>query len=176
MSEPEYKKVYYQESSGEHGTIGLQIFIASTEPYSENAKLQQVLYNAGDAIREELIAISIANDPSSKQAAEKERQEIIALFDEPIFVEEIPNGYCSRSCCRHLPWFVVTTTVGRFTIGWRKSVISIEWKNFKSLPDILFPEENVTMGPCYIHAYGYEKAKQYIKTIIAAAKSLDTQL
>ena len=94
-----------------------------------------------------------------------------AFGDEAIYVEEIPNGYCSRYYCKHLPWFVVTTRIGRFKIGWRKRVISIDWSqcpNTKTAEE-LFPQENVTKDERLIHAWSYEKAKEYIAAIIVAA-------
>ena len=88
---------------------------------------------------------------------------------ETIYVEEIPNGYCNRYCCKHLPWFVVTTKVGRITIGWRKRVINIDWEGsaITKKANELFPQEDVTKGDKLIHAWGYEKAKEYIGVLLS---------
>ena len=88
----------------------------------------------------------------------------------PIYIEEIPNGYCNRACCRHLPWFIVTTTVGRIKIGWRKRVIEIDWSDTKGTAEAetLFAAEDVTKGTRYIHAWSVEKAKSYVAAIMSS--------
>ena len=106
----------------------------------------------------------------SKRAAE-EKVAILALFPGTPFVEEIPNGYCSQYCCKHLPWFIVTTQVGRVKIGWRKRVIQIDWsetRNTKNSEE-LFAKEDVTKEAKMIHAWSYEDAKRYLEAIIASA-------
>lgn len=85
----------------------------------------------------------------------------------------VPNQYCgNKYCCP--PWFEAKTPVGTFTIGWRKRVINIE---FESL-DIagLFPDENVTKGKDHIHAWGEEKATEYLKKIRDAAYDKESAL
>jgi len=87
---------------------------------------------------------------------------------------KIPNEYCS--CNRCLPWFYVNTEFGTFKIGWRKRVIDIAWcgllktltacgqkpkKNILSL----FEKEDVTKGETNIHAWGWEKAEEYLSKI-----------
>jgi len=109
-------------------------------------------------------------DPKSAVEAAESRAKLLELFDgHSIFVEEIPNGYCSEWCCKHLPWFVVTTKLGRITIGWRKRVISIEWKDsmIKKTAQELFEKEDVTKWDTGIHAWGYDKAKEYIKILLS---------
>lgn len=107
--------------------------------------------------------------PSEMVKAAEEKRDILSLFPDPIYAEEIPNGYCSRWCCKHRPWFIVTTRKGRITIGWRKRVIQIRWEklvNEKSADD-LFPDQEVTKDGRMIHAWSYEYAKRYIETILA---------
>lgn len=97
----------------------------------------------------------------------------MACFPEqPIFVKDIPNGYCSQACCEHLPWFEVTTTIGVFKIGWRKRVIVIDWFGtyIQSSAKRLFPEEDVTKRDKIIHAWSYEKARDYIALIFEKGK------
>lgn len=54
------------------------------------------------------------------------------------------------------------------SIGWRKRVIKIDWsKSGKDLQH-LFESENVTKEANMIHAYGYEKAAEYLNKIIPA--------
>ncbi|MBR6688458.1 MAG: hypothetical protein IKL68_00370 [Clostridia bacterium] len=83
----------------------------------------------------------------------------------------LPNGYCSRGCCNHLPWLLCHTPDGDIIIGWRKRVISIEWQeNYKPFDmNELFADENVTKwietNKCGIHAWGREKAYEYLKKV-----------
>lgn len=82
------------------------------------------------------------------------------------------NEYCSCELCA--PWFNVKTEFGNIKIGWRKRVINIDWgsptvtvrskllhKNISSL----FKDEDVTKGNDYIHAWGWEKAQEYLTKI-----------
>lgn len=116
-----------------------------------------------------LLEESIKLNPESKKEAEKEKNDIISLFgDRAIFVEEIPNGYCDRYCCKHLPWFIVTTKKGRIKIGWRKRVIEINYMETinEQSSQSLFPNEDVTKFDKTIHAWSLEKAKEYIDVIL----------
>ena len=85
----------------------------------------------------------------------------------------IPNGYCSRECCSHIPWFLFHTIDGDIIMGWRKRVISIEWqKNYKPFDmEELFGTEDVTKweedGKRGIHAWGKDKAYEYLKKVLA---------
>src|ERR1019366_8994163 len=106
-----------------------------------------------------------------------ERAEILACFPlVPIYVEEIPNGYCNRFCCAFKPWFVVTTPRGRIKIGWRKSVIHLEWtdSDIKGDAKTIFPKEEAWEGyettqyDKVIHAHGSEAARKYLARLIVA--------
>lgn len=79
----------------------------------------------------------------------------------------IHNRYCSCSACP--PWYIVRIEgLAPIIIGWRKSVINIEWD--KSGIDLshLFESDNVTKGGYMIHAHGYNKAIEYLNKIIPA--------
>lgn len=112
----------------------------------------------------------IENRPEAQARRKAERLGIENLFKayNPIFIEEIPNGYCSSYCCKHLPWFNIVTSVGQFQIGWRKRVLYIDWSRIANakLARELFPDEDVTKGDRYIHAWGLAKAQEYIDTIM----------
>lgn len=104
----------------------------------------------------------------------------------------LPNGYCNQECCSHIPWFKFHTPDGDIIIGWRKHVISIEWQeNFKPFDMAIFNGENVTKwcenfshipksinhgiltttGRRGIHAFGREKAIEYLKKAQKAVTS-----
>lgn len=168
----EYKLLYGTQSLGKSGVIGIKILVASDKlPSLEVDKLRFAAYKAVDKIEDEIKAAICALDESSQTAAKEERGGLLGAFPNTIFVEEIPNEYCSNGCFRHLPWFVVTTTIGRFKIGWRKSVIHLEWTETRGTErsEKLFEEEKVTKYEKVIHAYSYEKVKEYIAAIFASA-------
>lgn len=88
--------------------------------------------------------------------------------------ELLPNGYCHEDCCSHIPWILFHTIDGDIIIGWRKHVISIEWQeNYKPFDmSELFSTEDVTKweenGKRGIHAWGDEKAYEYLKKVLKA--------
>ncbi len=86
-----------------------------------------------------------------------------------IYVEEIPNEYCSGACCVNRPWLIVTTPMGRIKIGPRKRVISISWEDslIKQTAQELFPGEDVTKDGRTIHAWGIDKAREYVGRLLA---------
>lgn len=90
-------------------------------------------------------------------------------------MKAIPNGYCRqadiRLCCG--PWFRVRSSIGILTIGWRKSVINIDWSELvlKEKPD--FSKEQVTKWETGIHAWGPDKAAEYLKEIGRCAHEAD---
>jgi transposase len=109
-------------------------------------------------------------DPRRAQEAEQNRMDILGLFLAPVHVREIPNRYCAKWCCEHLPWFSVTTAKGPIIVGWRKRVIEIDWSHSDRITgaEQLFPDEDVTKGPRFIHAWGVDKAREYIDKILGA--------
>lgn len=174
MNSP-YKTLYGIEGFGSIGEIGIRIDVASSRlPNIEIESLSIKAMEAVDLIREEITAIIKANDPDEKMRAESARRAILSIFPEHIYVEEIPNGYCSMACCRHLPWFIITTRVGHFEIGNRKRVISIDWTKTKGTKEAeeLFPKEDVTKGEKSIHAWTLEDAKRYVAAVIESASAL----
>ena len=71
------------------------------------------------------------------------------------------NEYCQ--CERCAPWFDVKTEYGTISIGWRKRVINIDVSatNLNGL-DRLFSKEETTKTPMSIHAWGWDKAQDYL--------------
>jgi hypothetical protein len=79
-------------------------------------------------------------------------------------IAAIPNEYCPCTVCA--PWYLVKTAVGTFKIGWRKRVINIDWSktNLQHVMS-LFTKEDVTKNNWCIHAWGTEKAIEYLATM-----------
>ncbi|MCX6745383.1 MAG: hypothetical protein NTX82_07765 [Candidatus Parcubacteria bacterium] len=83
------------------------------------------------------------------------------------------NCYCDCESCA--PWYFVDTSIGRFLIGWRKRVISISWEglhHYNKFDKVLgtkllklFTAEDVTKDEIGIHAWGKEKAIEYLSKI-----------
>ena len=80
---------------------------------------------------------------------------------------EIPNEYgCNCQICKNRPWFIFHTSDGDIKIGWRKRVISIEFmKGFSEFPMSIFEDEDVTKWEKGIHAWGKEKAIEYLTKV-----------
>lgn len=174
MNQLDYKTLAGQESMGSIGHLGVRIQVGGSKlPNLDQYPLRRAAREALEKVEQEIIAAILAADPDAVLRTKTEREEILSCFDSPIFVEEIPNQYCHRACCRHLPWFVVTTAVGRIQIGWRKRVISIDWEDTKGTATSghLFAEENVTKGDHMIHAWSIEDAKRYVAAIIKSGSN-----
>src|SRR5882724_2753252 len=119
----EYVKAYEMESHGEYGSLGIRIMLSLPRELTDEDKW--TLQKSADTIHNEIMAETIKLDPETEKDRQLVRAGIVGLFLQPIYVEEIPNGYCSQWCCRQKPWYVVTTSVGRIKIGWRKRVLEI---------------------------------------------------
>lgn len=101
------------------------------------------------------------------------RQLVGLLYEDADYqFELLPNGYCHEDCCSHIPWFLFHTIDGDIIMGWRKRVISIEWQeNYKPFDmKELFGTEDVTKwekdGKRGIHAWGQEKAFEYLRNVL----------
>lgn len=150
------------ESFGGH-SMGVKVSIALDRDLTLGD--ERVIQKAIDDIRKALIIQSDMLDPKVQDQIATERKEIEALFDQHIYVKEIPNGYGERPL---FPWFEITTRQGIIVIGWRRRVISIDWSksDIKATTDDLFRKEDVTKERRLIHAWSYEKAKEYLGKIL----------
>ena len=111
----------------------------------------------------------------AKENEVKERKEHVVELTElfrsagfdSIYVETIDSEYCSESCCYKFPWIIVTTSKGRIKLGWRKSVMNLDWSDSDLGIDgeKMFKDENVTKGTRYIHCWSKEKAIEYLKKL-----------
>jgi hypothetical protein len=169
MSKLKYVNIYKSESWGSNGSFGLEINVAGSKlPDLKLDEIGKATDHAQRLIESAIRKEAKAADPKTPEEIAENRKIVDEVFSEPIFVEEIKNQYCSDWCCAHLPWFRVTTKKGVFVIGWRKRVISINWDLTVSTKDAedLFQDENTTKYDKSIHAWGLEKAKEYVAAIL----------
>ena len=79
----------------------------------------------------------------------------------------IPAEYPDRPTA---PWFMVETDLGPIKIGYRRRVISISWKHAEGLKEIdgrkLFEDEGVTTDRALVHAWGKDKAVDYLNRLV----------
>ena len=113
---------------------------------------------------------SICNREDLKIFEEQRFREVFTQAGFKInYMDAISNQYCPCDGCA--PWFVVETEFGPITIGWRKRVISIDWSESIQTDahareiTAQFEGENVTKGSTSIHAWGWDKAKEYLSRI-----------
>src|SRR4051812_29128560 len=110
-----YHELFRVESSGTYGAFGLQILVAVHPPHDGTAieidfkhdLIRSAAYDAQAKIEDAVMRVVIAGMPEAQERAKAEREALLSCFQAPIYVENIPNGYCNRWCCAHLPWFVV---------------------------------------------------------------------
>lgn len=78
----------------------------------------------------------------------------------------IPNEYYTDPTFFG-PWFIVDTPWGPLRIGYRKRVINIDWSDTQINHNggVTFKGEGVTIGRTYIHAWGKEKAIEYLRVL-----------
>jgi hypothetical protein len=121
-----------------------------------------------DAVFESMKQASIAGQEDFAELREANVKHLLTAFPDGTRCKQIPNGYCSRSCCLHLPWIIAMTAVGPITFGHRKRVFLIEWKDslVTDDADTLFPAEDVTKSEKMIHAWGIDKAREYINALL----------
>lgn len=79
----------------------------------------------------------------------------------------IKNQYCGCDHCA--PWWVAKTDAGQITIGWRKRVININYDKTLAGDRNLFLKEQVTHDVGMVHAYGWDKAIEYLTRIHQAS-------
>lgn len=72
-----------------------------------------------------------------------------------------PDAYVEER--KRSPWFLVKTRDGIVRIGWRKSVLSIDWSDTPI--HLVVTEDNVTKEEQLVHAYSYAKAVEYLQAL-----------
>src|SRR5579864_3345386 len=91
----DFKQVaLYTVDDGQGGYCSVKVLIDASREMGE-ADQSSIRIHA-ERICNAIMAETIRIDPAAIARREEERANIIGLFDEPIFVEEIPNGYCSQ--------------------------------------------------------------------------------
>lgn len=143
--------------------VDIQIGIDRELSNTEERYISTVCSNIMDKLREG----TVSNDPKTIQDAALERVSLISCFPTPlVYVRSIPNEYYET---KMFPWLLVTTTKGHIKIGWRKRVIVIDWSDsdVKVKAKDLFQGEETTMDGTMIHAWGYDKAKEYLTKILS---------
>jgi hypothetical protein len=178
----DFHELYKCEMGGTYGGLGIKVEIAASKLTKEelmaNDALRNAAYDIERMLKKLLMAQSMLAIPEQRERTLIQRKDLLGCFlSDALYVEEIPNGHCSEGCCDHLPWFIVTTKVGRIKIGWRKSVINIDWSDTQGTKTSkeLFESENVTKDTRGIHAWGYERAKAYVGAIITGIPTTPTQ-
>lgn len=177
MNEPKSSDIqtaslYLQKMVGSYGQFQIEIIVGATKlPDLKSGDILSVATDAAEQVKAAVMAEIVKNSPAATKHAAEEKAQIISLFPDGLLVEEIPNGYCSAWCCKHLPWFIVTTKVGRIKVGWRKRVIEIDWSQTRGTKTAaeLFSEEKVTKGERLIHAWTADAAKEYVSAILTSA-------
>lgn len=176
-----YKEVYGKESHGSKGAFGIRIFVTIDHEISKEAPWTEAIAisKAAELIEEAIRTEDERLSAESQKAKADERRELLGVFPDVFQFEELPNGYCNKWCCTQKPWYRVLTRVGWVKIGWRKSVINIDWSDtaVKQSGDELFPGAQFTVGSGYdhkgnptryCHAYGVEKAREQLAVVLNA--------
>lgn len=167
------KRLAGRESYGQQGSFKGEIFIESAEFDSLPKEIKnEISFKAGDflaSIREAVFLEWSKINEADKRDANIEK--LKSLFTKAGFtlehVEVMQNQYHGSSCCYASPWIKVTTQKGPILLGWRKRVINIDWSesDIKTHGSTLFGKEEVTVGKRNVHAWGYDKAVEYLKKL-----------
>lgn len=161
------KRVHsYSGFGGISGFFEMEIYINIPRELTVNDV--SIIGEYADKIRNAINSETHSLNPDVVKEVKVEKSQLISLFgDKKIYVSAIPNGYEPENGYYKLfPWYIVTTEKGHIKIGWRKRVILIDWTDSDIAGEIMFPDEDVTKGEKYIHAWGYEKAQEYIDKLL----------
>lgn len=165
----EYRQGARYETQGGLGTLGIRTLIYAPEN-ELTPEVGRILTAHTDAMVREIQMAWAKADPEGQAKSQEWKDALLGCFLTDTYelgpVRFIPNGYCSGACCIHKPWLSVMTKRGPITIGPRKRVIQISWTD--AIPftaDDLFPNENVTKDGRMIHAWGIDKAREYVRVL-----------
>lgn len=125
-----------------------------------------------ELVRETFLALAQAN-PRAQTDRDLVRKALLSCFPWGSYgqVVEMPNQYHQLGTAEAWlrPWLQVTTLRGRFVVGWRSQVIVINWSDtdIAAEGEVIFQDQDVTTGRSYVHAWGYDKAREYIARLLA---------
>lgn len=174
METKELKLLAGSESYGGNHACNAQV-ILNSNLFDELSKDKQDDMNwAAQKFIEQLrykieLAHAEENQQEERKASIEKMKDLFhkAGFD-MVYATTIENQYSDHPGYYKDPWLEVTTSKGVIIIGWRKRVINIDWSksDITKKAEELFPQESSTKGDHYIHAWGYDKAVDYL-TILA---------
>lgn len=165
-----WPRAHFIHTSGQ-SECGLDLYVKLDRPLTEDD--EQVIAEAMRELSRDLLAESARLHPDNVRWKEGWLREARAMFADAglaaIHVREIDNEYCGPKCCPHRVWLRVTTRLGVVKVGWRKSVMVVDWaeSDVTETAKDLFAGEDVTKGDRMIHAWSYEKATEYLTKIAA---------
>ena len=154
---------YRQETYINGKSMSIDINVVIDRDLSQQEDM--MVYNLMETLMSQLRKTNLLNDMDYMRKLKEEKRQLLECFDTPIYIKQIPNGYDSDLLN---PWFLVTTHKGVVKIGWRKRVILIDWEESDIEHDgSIFSKEETTFGDTYVHAWGYDKAREYIKMLLS---------
>lgn len=168
-----YRNIYGLESYGGFASLGLKIEAAFSFGREPTENERRLIVEAGRTLREALLMEIARTNPENQDRRQAWIRDLLGCFPCPADNVKswvvVPNEYCSFSCCWHRPWLKVETPKGPIKIGPRKRVIVVDWTDsvITKTADELFAEEDTTKSCRLIHAWGLEKAFQYISRLMA---------
>lgn len=168
-----YVQASRHEVQGPKTSLGVEIKVCLGSERTLTDEERSLLARCSEDLLKQIMLTNYMNDPEDVKQGREMIKNLTACF--PVvscYIEEIPNGYTPGDpCVVNRPWLVVTTHKGRIVIGWRKRVIQIDWEQskIKETADELFPGENVTKLGKSIHAWNYDRAKEYLAVLLKDA-------
>lgn len=168
--EHHYRTICSTKIDRQSGRLGIKILATEDSQRLSPAslsKLSDLLDDAVLLIRTDEVRLS----PGFQEEIDRLRGQMASLFSgQHIYMEQIPNAYWGKEPYGLTsPWFIVTTFRGRIRVGWRKRVIEIDWSDsgVTAKAEELIADQ-VTKDGRLVHAYGYDKAREYISKILSA--------
>lgn len=163
FNEAEYKLISSYETKGDVN-LGIRISIAGNALTEEE---EMTVRYAGYDLQDKLTRLRLNRNPSNIALGEQMYGRLTECFPSPIYVKKVDNPYWPGD--PNNMSLEVTTPKGIIVVGWRKSVIEIDWTKSDIYQDAdeLFPQEDVTKDTRMIHAWGYEKATEYIGVLLS---------
>lgn len=166
-----FKESQFKTSSIETNTLGmhLQVKVAVAGLGELSKDERWCIEEACQKTMEDLLILRRKLDPKVIENTQKIKNNLLECFPEYISYEIIPNEYCGKACCIDRLWLMVNTKKGKVKIGWRKRVINIDFAGLSLIANAneIFPNEDVTKFNYTIHAWGYDKAKEYLEKLLS---------